>query len=394
MLTGDTSHFVHRLQNASLILLSLFCLPFNTFVLFLSFAIRLASSNYIETARKQARSKPDFRQRTILVTGVGMTKGLSLALIFYSAGHNVIGADFEPNSALACGRFSRAVAKFYALTTPTVAAGPSDYISRLLEVIQKEKIELWVSCSGVASAAEDGMAKEIIEARTSCKAIQFDVKTTQILHEKDTFIKQVSQFGLAIPETHHISSHDEVFTALSNSTGNNKRYILKPIGMDDLSRADMTLLPFDSDSSLSLTQTRAHVEKKNISNRNPWILQQYIKGSEYCTHALVIRGKVEAFTCCPSSELLMHYVAIPPEDELYQAMLKFTETFASKSGDAFTGHLSFDFLIEDDPPANSDRYCPVPDRMQSSGSHGCRPVQQYSRACFSLHQATRTTFLW
>lgn len=53
---------------------------------------------------------------------------------------------------------------------------------------------------------KDGIAKEAIEVRTDCKAVQFNVKTTQNFHEKYSFIERTSAIGLTIPETHNIRS--------------------------------------------------------------------------------------------------------------------------------------------------------------------------------------------
>lgn len=103
----------------------------------------------------------------------------------------------------------------------------------------------------------------------------------------------------------------------------------------------MTLLPFST-----VDATTKYVRSLNISKKNPFQLQQFIKGEEYCTHALVIRGKVKAFTSCPSSELLMHYEPLPAYSSLSQEMLKFTESVCEDGGESFTGHLSFDFLVQ------------------------------------------------
>jgi len=298
---------------------------------------------------KSARGIPDFEAKTILVTGVGMTKGLALARLFYEAGHNVIGADFEPNGALVCGRVSKSITKFYPLQKPTPRGGSAPYIQGLLDIILKDRVDLWVSCSGVASAVEDGEAKEIVEARTKCRAIQFDVKTTQMLHEKHTFIEHTESIGLTIPETHTITSRAQLEEVLHHAPPDRK-YIMKPIGVDDANRADMTLLPRPEQS-----ETSKHVARLRISEDLPWICQQFIRGSEFCTHALVVKGKVKAFVACPSAELLMHYEALPAKTALSKAMLRFTQHYAAKGGDSFTGHLSFDFLVEDEAMTDPEK---------------------------------------
>ncbi|ETI24617.1 hypothetical protein G647_03986 [Cladophialophora carrionii CBS 160.54] len=347
MLDGNSSLLAHRLQNAALLFLSLAFLPLDTFILFASFLFRAILPNEVEHHRREARQEHGFHPRTVLVTGVGMTKGLALARLFHEAGHDVVGADFEPDGALACGRVSRSLKKFYRLEAPTQKPGtpagnsPDRYIQNLLDIVTREKVDLWVSCSGVASAVEDGMAKEVVESRTPCKAIQFDVHTTQILHEKHSFIKHTRDMGLHVPETHEITSRARV-EAILRDTPPGRKYIMKTIGVDDSARADMTLLPRDSG-----VETSKHLARLKISPQSPWILQQYIRGNEYCTHSLVVHGQVKAFVACPSAELLMHYDGLPFESPLSQAMLDFTRRYAAHGGTGFTGHLSFDFMVEE-----------------------------------------------
>lgn len=327
----------HKQKNIALIVLSLILLPFDTFVLLLVLMYEYFIPSSDPRCRNAARSNPSFKPKTVLVTGVGMSKGLVLARSFYQAGHNVLGADFDRN---ACGRVSKAISKFYTLRKPTAESGSAAYIQGLLEVVLSEEVDLWVSCSGVASATEDGEAKEIIEARTSCRAIQFDVPTTQTLHEKHSFIARTQSLGLDVPETHTITDCRSAEKALGEGPSGRK-YIMKPIGMDDVNRGDLTLLPKDTEP-----ETAKHLSKLEVSEKAPWIMQQFIEGPEYCTHSLVIKGHVKAFVACPSAELLMHYEALRPDSKLSQAMLKFTQRYATAEGKDFTGHLSFDFMVD------------------------------------------------
>ena len=322
------------LKNATLILLSITLLPITTLI--------AVCSQIVGRGFKRNAVRPGRPKRTVLVTGVGMSKGLVLARAFHLAGHHVVGADFEPAGALSMGRVSKAIAKFYRLRSITSGSPSTTYTQDLLQVILAEKIDLWVSCSGVASAVEDGEAKEIIEARTSCKAIQFDIETTQKLHEKHTFIEYAASCGLTIPDTHTITSRAQVERILDTAPLDRK-YIMKTIGVIDAVRADMTLLPKDTQQD-----NQKHLQRLPISEECPWILQQYIDGEEFCTHAVVVRGQVKAFLACPSAELLMHYKLLPAAGSLSLAMLAFTERMATRSGPTFTGHLSFDFMVPRD----------------------------------------------
>lgn len=331
----------HFLQNLSLIILSILFLPFSTIILLSSYALDSISRTKA-SRRRQIRRSPNFFPKTVLVTGVGMSKGLALARTFYAAGHNVIGADFEPYGVPVGGRYSRSLRKFHSLPKPNDHDGSALYIHELLKIVRRHKVDLWISCSGVASAMEDAQAKEVLERRTDCIAIQFDVATTATLHEKHTFIQRTHQLGLPVPETHNVTSRSAVHKVLHSPAASKKKYIMKAVDMDDANRGNMTLLP-----RRSISETYQHVSKIPISGEKPWVLQQYIRGREYCTHALVIDNVVKMFVACPSLELLMHYEALPASTPLSQAMLRFTQAFATRSEPGLTGHLSFDFLVEE-----------------------------------------------
>lgn len=248
---------------------------------------------------------------------------------------------------------SRSLERFHVLAAPT----PSDsslYISSLLSIIAAESVTLWISCSGVASAVEDGVAAEVVAAREpSCRVVQFGVDDTRALHEKDAFMQRTKALGLRVPETRTVRSQEEMIAVLRQCVGLSDRskggsdgarkFIAKSIAMDDKSRGDLTLLPLSTEK-----ETRAHVARLGISASKPWVVQEYIRGREYCTHSLVVRGVVRAFVACPSAELLMHYQALPADSPLSLAMLAFTERQAEAGGEGFTGHLSFDFLVKEE----------------------------------------------
>lgn len=333
--------------------------------------------------RALCRSEPNFKQHTILVTGVGMTKGLTLARAFYLCGHRVVAAEFEAELYSAwtpwkdsknrwC--FSSAFDVVYSLEKPTVRAEMGEdekndarkaYVRDIRKIVIDEDVDLWVSCSGVASAVEDAVVQEALEslgAGVGGKAkqrasIQFDVPTTELLHEKSNFIRHAKKIDLPVPETHDVVSHKDAFQALkkANRANPGRRFILKPVGMDDANRGNMTLLPLSTQ-----VETEAYVQKLPMSKERPWILQQFIRGNrEYCTHSLVVNGDIKVFVACPSSELLMHYQALPLDDPLSREMFGFTKRFADtekRAGRNFTGHLSFDFMAEEDETNGTQLY--------------------------------------
>ncbi|EPE24366.1 Glutathione synthetase ATP-binding protein [Glarea lozoyensis ATCC 20868] len=353
-LTAASPEYLHVLQNVSLILLAAFFTPLCTFIAVCAWITSPFTSiaKHIKHHREwRQKSSPTFRPRTILVTGVGMSKGLTLARAFYRAGHRVIGADFEPYYVPVSGHFSKSIEKFFRLEKPSQKTGSAGYIQDLVSVIKKEGVELWVSCSGVASAVEDGEAAELVEKETGCKAVQYGPTLTETLHEKHSFIEHTKKLGLNVPTTRLVTSETEALSALYPSARSSPRlekpqfiaaekYIMKPVGMDDTLRADMTLLPLPT-----IKETEAHVRRMNPTPFRPFVLQQFISGPEYCTHTLVINGEIKCFVACPSSDLLMHYIALPTNSALSQAMYAYTVEYTQKTTPKMTGHFSLDFLV-------------------------------------------------
>ena len=284
-----------------------------------------------------------------------MTKGLALARTFYAAGHDVIGADFEPHQIPVNGRFSRSLRRFYRLE-------PGErYVASLKEVFLAERIELWVSCSGVASAVEDGIAAEVL-GKHGVQAVQFGVEVTSMLHEKDSFIKNTAELGLSVPQTILVTCEEDALAVLHPEEGEDelggRKFILKPVGMEDGSRADMTLLP-----RACANDTRAHIRKMKPTVTRPFVLQRFIDGKEYCTHALIVNNHVKTFTACESADILMHYMPLPVDSALYRAMLQYTQVYVRdmrKLDKAMTGHFSIDFLVEDEGAMSLvDKLCPI-----------------------------------
>ncbi|XWX00511.1 hypothetical protein V2A60_008531 [Cordyceps javanica] len=282
-----------------------------------------------------------------------MSKGLTLARLFHEKGHTVVGADVDP---FACGRASRAVNKFYTLPAPPTNPGPSTssggqtspYVDALVGIVKAEDIDLWVSVSGVSSALLDSSAKAAIEKCTRARAIQFSLHDVEALDGKDTFSELTRHLGLRTPESKTVRSKDELVAFLNDHGGlaqerGLSQYLIKPIGVNDAARLEMPLLPLPRES-----ETRLRIDLLDFENVSSFIAQEFISGEEYCTYSLVVHGQVRAFVACKSSEVLVHYVALPAASVLSEAMLRFTRAVAESRGPDFTGQLAFDFIVK--PP--------------------------------------------
>ncbi|CAI6097317.1 unnamed protein product [Clonostachys chloroleuca] len=342
-MAADTARW-HFSKNLFLLWLSFVLLPLDTTVIA---AVHLWS-RFRPFKRHHARLESAARPalpKTVLVTGLSMAKGLALARQFHRRGHRVIGADTRP---LCMARVSTAVDRFYALPKPSSTWCQADpHTVAMLALLREENIDLWVSVSDVHEAMHDAQMRDMIEQSTNIKCIQLGESDTHKLHEKDLFMSHAVEIGLPVPDSKIVHNHNAIIHFLNKRDAlrfrpGSPQYLVKQIEQDDHeSRFDMTLLPLPTEQ-----ETLHHIHNIPVHTSNPFLIQEFIKGDEYCTHALVVKGQVRAFLACPSASLLLHYSALPPESSLAQAMLGFTERVAAAGGADFTGHVSFDFLVK------------------------------------------------
>lgn len=343
--SSSSSTFLHYLKNISLVLVCAFFTPLCTFITLLSSMVSPFTkiSKHIKHQRQwRQKSSSTFRPRTVLVTGVGTTKGLALARAFYRAGHRVIGADFEPYFFPVCGHFSKSIETFYRLTKPTRKSGTAEYVLDIFSVVKKEKVELWVSCSD-APALDDVDVMEVLEKRTKCKSIQLDHSLTETLSQIPLFIQSAKQAGLNVPESHIVTSETEALNAIypqdrspRNNKTSSKDFTITPIRPNARSKP-ISIVPSAKDAE-------AQIKALNPTPFSPFFIQEQAPGTEYKTHVLILSGKITAFVAYPSTSNI--YTALPHSSAISQAMLLYTRIYISSSG-PITGHLSLKFRVPD-----------------------------------------------
>ncbi|KAF4591674.1 ATP-grasp enzyme-like protein [Ophiocordyceps camponoti-floridani] len=324
------------IANLSLIVLSLALLPFTTAILLLL--------TILLTILHRLRHEPSPPRKTVavLVTGVAMAKGLCLARLFHRRGLRVVGVDC---SRLAAGRVSASLDAFHLLPSPGPSPSSNDaYVRAIVHVVRREGLHLCVFVSDVKAAVHDALASHLIHDTTAAQTIQLSLSDIQTLDAKDTFASFVSALGLPTPDTRVVTSSVEAIDFLRQRCGLRQpardRYLVKAVGVNDEARFDMPLLPLPTE-----TETLDKLAAIPFAAEAPFVLQRFVRGPEFCTHALVVRGRVRAFVACPSSDLLMHYVALPSDSPLNRKMLAFTRAVV---GPEWTGHVSFDFLLGKD----------------------------------------------
>jgi predicted ATP-grasp superfamily ATP-dependent carboligase len=302
---------------ATLVLL-LVALPFN---------VALTLVALVRGARRAAPWKPTTSSKTILVSGGKMTKALQLARSFHRAGHRVILVESHKYR-LTGHRFSRAVSRFYTVPTP----GTSGYANALLEIVQEEAVDVYVPVCSPAASRYDAEAKVLLSEH--CEVLHLDEDMVRRLDDKYEFSVIAASLGLGVPDAHRITSPQQVVDF--DFSAREDRYVLKSIAYDAIRRLDLTPLPRATPQA-----TSAFVEQLPITDANPWIMQAFINGQEYCTHSTVREGNVQLHCCCRSSAFQLNYEMVDmPEIEAW--VKRFVGALK------LTGQVSFDFIQADD----------------------------------------------
>ena len=273
--------------------------------------------------RRTIRETVAPQRKTILVTGGKMTKALALARAFDRAGHRVVLAE-AARYRLTGHRFSRAVDRFH--TIPP--AGDPGYVAALVDLVRRESVDVYVPVCSPASARDDALAKAELEEY--CEVLHFDPDTLTRLDDKGAFAATAVELGLPVPDAHRITAPEQV-TGFDFAAGT-PPYILKSIAYDPVRRPHLTPLPRPD-----APQARAFVEGLPIGRDNPWVMQSFIEGQEYCTHSTVRDGDVQLHCCCESSACQLNYENVEiPEIEAW--VRRFVGALR------LTGQVSFDFI--------------------------------------------------
>jgi predicted ATP-grasp superfamily ATP-dependent carboligase len=304
-----------RVKSAAALLLLLLILPLNLALTL----VALLRVMLLKPWRPPA-SHPD-KQQTILISGGKMTKALQLARSFQRAGHRVV--LLETHKYWLTGhRYSWAVDRFYTVPNPQSA----EYQQMLAKIAAHENVDVYVPvCSPVASYYD-----ALVATNLNCQVMHLEAEMLERLDDKYQFAIAAQLLGLNVPKSYLITSPQQVIDF--DFTEAQRPYIIKSIAYDSIRRLNLTQLPCETADA-----TAAFVNSLPISASNPWIMQEYISGQEYCTHSTIRNGHLQLHCCCESSAFQVNYQQVG-EQEITDWVRRFA------SGLNLTGQISLDFI--------------------------------------------------
>lgn len=307
---------------STLFLLTL-VMPFNAGLVMVALAYQYARRRLGYDLDRVRATEP----KSVLISGGKMTKALQLARLFHKAGHRVVLVESHAYW-LVGHRFSQSVDCFQTLPK----AGEADYEAALLALIQREKIDVYVPVCSPASSLHDSQA--ILRLAPHCEVLHVHPDTILKLDDKFQFFQAARRLQLNVPKSFLITDPQQVMQF--DFSPETRPFILKSIAYDPVRRLDLTLLP-----AASVQATAAFVMSLPISPSNPWIMQEFIAGQEFCTHGAFRNGELRVHCCCESSAFQINYLNVEkPEIEAW------VKQFGA--GLQLTGQASFDFIEASD----------------------------------------------
>lgn len=261
-------------------------------------------------------------RRTVLISGGKMTKALQLARSFHAAGHRVVLVE-SAKYRYTGHRLSRAVDAFHVVPEPS----SPDFASALLDIVRREAVDVFVPVSSPASSVPEADARKVLDE--FCEVVHADPATVRMVDDKVEFAAFARSLGLRVPDSHRITDARQVeeFDFPPDRT-----YILKRIAYNPVGRMDLTPLSRETPE-----RNAAFARGLGITADDPWILQEFVIGAEYCTHGTVRDGRLQVYGCCESSAFQINYAHVDKPE-----ILDWVTRFASAL--KVTGQLSFDFI--------------------------------------------------
>lgn len=189
------------------------------------------------------------------------------------------------------------------------------YLNELNTIINKNNIELLIP------TCEEAIYISLIKSNLDCTVFMDDFDKIILLHNKYDFINLCKRIGLKTPKTQLINCNTKVEIK--------EKSVLKPV----FSRFGTYVKVINSTSDI------------NINDKKDYVLQEFIKGTQYCTYSIVKNGEILLHVNYKTKHSLgmgtsIYYEDFPC-DKLKDMVSKIVKSLN------FSGQIAFDFIASD-----------------------------------------------
>ena len=250
----------------------------------------------------------------VLVTCARSPAAIHLGRLLHESGHTVILADTKR---FHLGRWRSWPNK--CLRHPSPRFESRQFSQWLQQVVKTESIDC------VIPVYEETFHHGLNHGSLDCDHFCSNIETLDRLHNKYEFIQFAKSIGIDVPETILVKNISQIKSKLT------REHILKPV----YSRFGENVIIKPNPNKLKI----------DVSETNPWILQERLDGKQYCLQGICKDGKV--LSCVAySSEFTVSKSSVFFEKTGKGDLGGIIEKVASNCN--YTGFLSFDVILGED----------------------------------------------
>lgn len=264
--------------------------------------------------------------KNILLTGGRAPATLDLARQCVRNGHRVVCA--ESVRVHLCS-YSKLIEKNYLVPVPNKE--PDGYIEALIEIIQKEQIDILIPTCEEIFFVSCGL--ERLQHYTM--VFVMPLSCLRQLHSKWEFIQLAKQSGFAVPVTALITSQEEAQAYIKEyREGQCKPFVLKPV----FSRFSTKVIVVED-----LKKAERALQQITISPQTPWVAQERIKGKAFSTYSVAQEGKILAHVVYAENFTAGRGACIDFTPSKQPEIDRWVTDFVQRIH--FSGQIAFDFMV-------------------------------------------------
>ena len=255
----------------------------------------------------------------VLVTSSRMPFALDEVRKIGRRGHRVYTVD---SLGSAPGSHSRYTAEAFITAAPR--DDPARFVEQLRRIVESRAIDLVVPCF-----EEVFWISRHLGELGGVEVFASDAETLDRLHDKSRFAALARSLGLRVPETVLVRSIDELDHAITRFP----QFLAQPA----FSRGGVDMLT--NVGPLAAVRKRSECRPTELA---PWIVQEFVHGSDLCTFSVVRHGKVRAHVAYVHPRTIEHTGGITLESVDDDRALEAVETIVDATG--HHGQVAFDFI--------------------------------------------------
>lgn len=263
--------------------------------------------------------------KTVLVTGARSPAALEICRGLKASGSRVIAAD-SLNFPIC--RFSNSVDRTTWIAPPRQQ--PKTFVDHLNRIIADENVDV------IVPTCEETFHLALHRQEINCEIFTSDITLLSAFHDKYRFLECAQPYGISIPKTAILDTRDALLEVAKTSVINGNQVdalVFKRV----FSRFGEGTL---------VKPAAAQLNAIHPSPQNRYIAQEFIPGEEFCCYAIAIKGKLKAISTYRPLYRAGRGAGIFFEPQNRPEIEQFVRSFVS--GHAFTGQVSFDFIVAPD----------------------------------------------